>query len=289
MSAAACNTARSRLPAAFIGEYFGAAEDRSKGYQERGMSMVYPPGQGKSGPFMMQLWREYLEQYADKEEDVEGQTIVAAYQSVEILAALSETLDRNDRYKELIEKRIAFFRQARQHAADFQGCLLNASFSIYNNLNTISHQLTEGNAEAATLIRKVDEQVHLSTQSGEPIQLSAAALRACFPLLGLITIALDQDQVLTQTIRQVEQRFASGAGAASSDWEHLLNALYRVVEMIQIFALLTDPDLRDQINQIATRFKEEDRAKDLPLKLRNGFCRLFELGHLLATHVDSML
>jgi hypothetical protein len=114
-------------------------------------------------------------------------------------------------------------------------------------------------------------------------------LRACFPLLGLITIALDQDQVMTYAIKEIEQRFAAGANAASSDWEHLLNALYRVVEMMQIFALLTDPDLRDQINQIAARFKEEDQVTELRLKLRNGFCRLFELGHLLVTHVDAMV
>jgi hypothetical protein len=59
--------------------------------------------------------------------------------------------------------------------------------------------------------------------------------------------------------------------------------------MIQVFALLTDSDLKDQINQIATRFTEEDQVKELPLKLRNGFCRLFELGHLLTTHVDALV
>ena len=94
---------------------------------------------------------------------------------------------------------------------------------------------------------------------------------------------------MTQTIRQIQQRFAAGAKAATSDWEHLISALYRIVEMVQVFALLTDADLKDQINQIATRFKEEDQSKEVALKLRNGFCRLFELGHLLVTHVDDML
>jgi hypothetical protein len=259
------------------------------GNSERGMPMIYPPEQGKSEQFMMRLWRDYLEQYTDKEEDVEGQTIVAAYHSVEILTALCRTLDRNDRYKVVIDQHTYYFNEGVRRAANFRDRLLNAAFSIYNSLNTLGHQLTEGNAEASTLIGKVDEQVRLIAGSGEPVQRSAAALRACFPLLGLITIALDQDQVMTQTIRQLEQRFAAGANAASSDWEHLLNALYRVVEMIQIFALLTDPDLRDRINQVATRFKEEDQAKELPLKLRNGFCRLFELGHLLTTRIDAML
>jgi hypothetical protein len=251
--------------------------------------MIYPPGQGKSGHFLMQLWRDYLEQYADKEGDVEGQITVAAYHAVEILAALSRTLDGADRYKDLISQRSALFHEGARRAEGLPNCLMTAAFSIYNNLNTLSHQFTEGNAEAATLIAKVDERVHLNTRSGEPIQQSAAAFRACFPLLGLITIALNQDQMMTPAIRQVEQRFAAGANGASSDWEHLLNALYRVVEMIQILTLLTDPDLRDQINQIAARFKEEDQVKEIKLKLRNGFCRLFELGHLLITHVDEMI
>jgi hypothetical protein len=59
--------------------------------------------------------------------------------------------------------------------------------------------------------------------------------------------------------------------------------------MVQIFALLTDSELQDQIDQIASRFKEEDQNRDLPLKLRNGYCRLFELAHILTVQVDSML
>jgi hypothetical protein len=251
--------------------------------------MTYPPGQGESGQYLMQLWREYLEQYADKEGSIEDQIIVASYHAVEVLAALSKTLDRKDRYKQLIDQRISFFREGSRQATIFADCLINATFSIYNSLNTLSHQLTEGNAEAAALIQKVDDQVHLSVNSSEPAARPAAALRASFPLLSLITIALDQHEEMTGAIRHVEQRFAAGAKAASSDWDQLLNALYRIVEMTQIFALLTDSELKNQVDQIASRFKEEDQSRELHLKLRNGFCRLFELGHLLATQVDAMI
>jgi hypothetical protein len=58
---------------------------------------------------------------------------------------------------------------------------------------------------------------------------------------------------------------------------------------MQIFALLTDSELKDQIHQVAARFQEEDQSKELRYKLRNGFCRLFELGHLLAIQFDAML
>jgi hypothetical protein len=251
--------------------------------------MVYPPGQGESGQHLMQLWRQYLEQYADREGDVEGQAIIAAYHAVEILTSLARTLDKNNRYKDLIDQRIAFFRDGSKRTENYLDCVINATFSIYNCLNTLSHQLTEGNVESSALIRKVDEQVHQSAESGDPVERSAAALRAGFPLLGLVSIALDTDQAMTGMIKQVEQRFAACASAASSSWDHLLNALYRAVEMMQIVVLLTDPDLKDQINQIATRFQEEDQAKELRFKLRNGFCRLFELGHLLATQVDAMI
>ncbi len=237
----------------------------------------------------MKLWRDYLEGYADKDGDVEGQTIIAAYQAVETLNALSNTLDRYSRYKDLIDKRILYFREGAKRAENFIDCLITATFSIYNILNTLSHQFTEGNAQAAALINKVDEQVHVSVECGGQVERPAAAMRSCFPLLTLLTIALDQNQVMTGVIRQVEQRYAAGAKTASSDWEHMLNALYRTVEMMQILALLTDPELQDQINQIATRFKEEDQSKELQLKLRNGFCRLFELGHLLAIHVDAIV
>jgi hypothetical protein len=251
--------------------------------------MIYPPGQGKSGQRLMTLWRNYLEQYADKDGNAESQTIVGAYKSVEILDQFSRIIDRENRYKPLIDQRYSLFEEASKQADSFPDCLLNASFAIYNGLNTLSHQFTDGNASAAALIRKVDEQVRLSVESGRQIDRSAAAVRASFALIGLIAITLDQDQLMTGAIRHVEQRYSSAASAASSNWEHLVNALYRVVETMQILALLTEPDLKDQINQIASRFQEEDREKNPTLKLRNGFCRFFEFGHLVTTQVDSML
>jgi hypothetical protein len=251
--------------------------------------MIYPPGQGKSGQQLMALWRDYLERYADKEGDAEGQSIVGAYHTVYVLDLFSRILDRENRYQQLIDHRNTIFREASSQANEFSDCLLIATFAIYNCLNTLSHQCTEANNSAAALINKVDEQVHLGAKSGIQIDKSAAALRASFALVGLITISLDQKQSMTQVIRQVEERFASASNAASSDWERLLNALYRIVEMLQIFAFLTDRDLKDQVNQIASRFQEEDQERNLSLKLRNGFCRFFELSHLIITHVDSML
>src|SRR5512139_938011 len=99
--------------------------------------MVYPPGQGQSGQHLMQLWRDYLEQYADREGDAEGQAIVAAYHAVEVLTCLARTIDNNDRYKSLIDQRIALFREGIRNADGFMDCLINATFSIYNGLNTI--------------------------------------------------------------------------------------------------------------------------------------------------------
>jgi hypothetical protein len=256
---------------------------------ERGKRMTYPPGQGRSGEHLMQLWRGYLEQYADNEGDVEAQTVVAANHTVEILTSLSRILDRNNRYRELIDQRLDIFREAGKRAQVFEDRLLNAAFSLYNSLNTLGHQFTEGNIEASSLLQRVDEQVHRSIQSAGSSGRSAAALRACFPLVSLIAITLDQKQAMTNAIRHVERRFASGAEAAGSDWEHAWNALYRIVEMMQILTVMTDTGLTDQIHQIASRFQEEDRNQELRVKLRNGFCRFFELSHLLATQVDAMV
>ena len=251
--------------------------------------MVYPPGQGKSGKYLMHLWRDYLESYADREGDVEGQIIVGANCTVEILTALSRTLDGENLYQDLVDQRSSLFQQGVRQAEVFEARLLNATFSIYNSLNTLGHQFAEGKTQAVQLIRSVDEQARLSIESGTQIDRSAAAMRAAFALVGLMTIAADEKQSMTHAIRQLEQRFADGAQVCASDWDHLLNALYRTVEMMQLFAFLTDPKLKNRIAQIAARFQEEDRTREIPLKMRNGFCRLFELGHLLITQVDATL
>jgi len=251
--------------------------------------MVYPPGEGESGQYLMQLWREYLESYADREGDIEGQIIVGANCTVEILSALSHTLDGDNLYRDLIDQRTAIFRQGNKQAEAFEDRLLNATFSIYNSLNTLGHQFAEGSEQAISMLRSVDEQAHLSIKSGTQIDRSAAAMRAAFAIVGLMTIAADENRSMTDAIRQLEQRFAAGAQVSASDWDHLLNALYRTVEMVQLFALLTDPELKDQISQIASRFKDEDQSREVPSKMRNGFCRLFELGHLLITHVDATI
>ena len=76
---------------------------------------------------------------------------------------------------------------------------------------------------------------------------------------------------------------------AATSQEQLLNALYRLVEMMQIFVTVSDPELVGHVRPIAARFQEEDRHADLLSKLRNGFCRLFELGHMLASQLDANL
>ena len=251
--------------------------------------MVYPPGQGRSGQYLMQLWRKYLEQYAENDGKVEDQIVVGSYYSAEVFGFLSLTLDREGKFRNLIEQRVRYFSDGSQKARIFGDHLVNATFGIYNHLNTLCRQFGAGSASALDLIEKVDTHVHHRIESANQIERSTAAIRAAFPLLGLMTLVLDRGGLLTPAIRKVEQRFAAGASQSKSDWDHLLNGLYRMVEMMQLFVVLSDADLRAQVDQIASRFEEEDQSADTRLKLRNGFCRLFELTHLLTTHLDEIL
>jgi hypothetical protein len=250
--------------------------------------MVYPPGQGKFGEYLMSMWRRYLEEYAENEGDLESQIVISSYHAAEVFGCLSLMMDREGAYHEVIKERIAYFQIGKEKAELFDDCLINAVFSLYNHMNTLSHLFCKGNEQAENLIKQIDQQVHLRTNPGTPVHRSAAALGAVFPLLSIMTLALDDDGATTSAIRNIEQRFTSAAQLASSEWDPLLNALYRLVEMMQVFAFLTDPELQNQIDQIATRFREEDQARDLQHKLRNGFCRLFELGHLVTTHLDGI-
>ena len=238
---------------------------------------------------LIQLWREYLEQYADHEGDVKQQIIGAAYHSAEIFGLLSRTLDRLGRYRALIDERVAAFEAGSNRAEDFEDSILAAAFTLYNHFNTLGHQFTDGNPEAAELMAALDEQVKATIESSGQIERSSAAVRACFPLLSLMTLAADQGQSASSWIRKVEQRFAAAAARAATPWDHLLNGLYRMVEMMQIFVILSDSELGGDVQRIASRFQEEDEPSDYYLKARNGFCRLFELGHLLTTRLDQTL
>jgi hypothetical protein len=237
----------------------------------------------------MQLWRRYLEQYADHEGSIEEQVVVASYHAAEVFGLLALTLDREEKYRTVTEQRIGFFDRGSEQARVFGDCLVNGTFSLYNHVNTLAHLLTDGNAPALDLIREVDHQVHSRIESAGQIERAAAALGAAFPLLSLITIAVDRAKSVTGAIRQVEQRFVGASEQAVSPQDRLLNGLYRMVEMMQLFVALSDKELLDQALQIAGRFQEEDRPRDPMLKMRNGFCRLFELGHLVTTHLDEVL
>lgn len=237
----------------------------------------------------MQLWRRYLEQFAEHEGDVEAQIVVASYHAAELFGFLSLSLDRDRRLRSLILERLETFQEGSRKAEIFDDRLVNATFALYNHMNTLCHQFSAGNDSAESLIRGVDEQVRARVQQACQLARSAAALRAAFPLLSLMTLVLGGGSPATDAIRQVEERFAAASGRAGTDVDHLLNALYRLVEMMQLFVTLSDVALKDQVQQIATRFKEEDQTPDLQLKLRNGFCRLFELGHLLTTHLDEII
>jgi hypothetical protein len=251
--------------------------------------MVFPPGQGKMGQHLMQMWREYLEEYAEHEGNAERQIIVGSYHAAAVFGALSEILDRTGKNSQIIEERNKIFSDGSAKAAQFEDCLVNGTFSLYNHMNTLGRQFTTGNLEAEKLIQQIEIQVQRRMPEGPQINRSALALQAAFPLLSLMALALSPGEETMPAIRQVEQRFTRGAARMVASEEKLLNALYRLVEMMQIIVILSDTELRNQVEQIASRFKEEDEIKDLQLKLRNGFCRLFELGHLLTTHLDAVL
>ncbi len=250
--------------------------------------MVYPPGQGKSGPRLMELWRQYLEQYAENEGNPEEQALVGAYHASALLGTLARILDRDDEHADEIDRKEAEFDESSRQTLTFESRVLHATHSIYSQLNIIGRQFTGGNFEAANLIRQIEDRVEPADHAAGPVERSASALRASFALVGLMTLAVDQIGTATDAIRQVEQRFASAANAATSDWEQLLNALYRTVEMMQLLVSLTDAELENQALQIASRFQEEDKTTLLSKKVRNGFCRLFELGHLLASDLDEV-
>jgi hypothetical protein len=237
----------------------------------------------------MQLWRRYLEEYAESDGDPGQQVVVGAYHADELLGFLSRMLDRDDKYRETIDQRIGLFEDGRKRAKAFEDHLENASFSLYNHLNTLSRQFASGNLEAGELLQQIDEQVHLKTRPADQIERSAAALNSAFPLVSLMTLVLNQGATTAAAIRQVEQRFVAGTNSARTGMERLVNALYRIVEMTQVLVSLSDSALKEQVRQIAAHFQEEDREPDLTLKLRNGFCRFFELGHLLVTHLDEVL
>ncbi len=251
--------------------------------------MVYPPGQGKSGQYLMQLWRQYLEQYAENEGSVENQIVVGAHHAAEMFGFLSLTLDKEGLYGSLIEQRVRHFQEGSRKAQVFGDHLVNSTFALYNHLNTLCRQFSASSPQARHLVDQIDEQIQSKVQSGGSVECSSAALRASFPLLSLMTMVLDRGGSVTPAIRQVEQRFASGASKGGSAWDQLLNSLYRIVEMMQLLVVLSDAELRGQVEQIATRFEEDDQPAEIRLKMRNGFCRLFELAHLLGTHLDEIL
>jgi len=237
----------------------------------------------------MRLWRRYLEQLAEHEGDVERQIIIGSSHAAEIFGFLSLSLDREQKYQALILERLEHFRAGSLRAKDFGDCLVTATFTLYNHMNTLCHQFSAGNPSAENLIRGIDEQVHSRVQQANQLERSAVALRAAFPLLSLMTLILGEGTAATRVIRRVEERFGAASARASNEGKHLLNALYRLVEMMQLLVTLSDAELKDRVRQIASVFADDDQTPNLQLKLRNGFCRLFELGHLLTAHLDEII
>ncbi|NWG12012.1 MAG: hypothetical protein HXY20_00580 [Acidobacteria bacterium] len=242
----------------------------------------------KSATHLMELWRRYLEQYADHEGSVEEQVVVASYHAAEVLGRLTSILDREGKYARVIEQRTGYFRQGSQQAELFGDCLITGTFTIYNHFNTLAHQFLMGNAAGEQLIREVDRQVHVRVEAAGQVERSAVALNAAFPLLSLVTISLDPEGTATDAIREVERRFVGASAQTKCAHDRLINGLYRLVEMMQLFVALSDSALHGRAMEIAARFEEEDRTRDPLLKLRNGFCRLFELTHLVATHLEGV-
>ena len=251
--------------------------------------MTVPYSQEESRERLMHLWRQYLHDYAEAEGNLERQIIGSAYRAAEVLGVLSQRMDHEGRFAELIDQRSRHFDEGSRRAEVFEDRLITATFTLYNHFNTLAHEFTEGNSDARSLIGQIDAGVHERVGNAAPVERCAAALEASFPLLALMTLALDPVEEMTGAVREVEHRFSSSVGRTASPSERLVNALYRVVEMLQLFAVASEADLRDPAEEIAARFQEEDQSPELGYKLRNGFCRLFELSHLVATQLNRVL
>jgi hypothetical protein len=171
----------------------------------------------------------------------------------------------------------------------FEEHLAGASIRLYASVCALGKKFAAGNAEALGLIQQIEEEAQGRLESDSMIEKAALALRASFPILSLMTIVIDQKRSASAVIQQLENRFVSGAEKAGNPYEQALNAVYRMVEMMQIFVTLSDAELKDQVQQITALFQEEDQAEEPLNKMGNGFCRLFELGHLLTTHLDEVL
>jgi hypothetical protein len=250
--------------------------------------MTYPPGQGKSGSYLMALWRQYLERCAESADHPHGLALAGAYHASAIFAFLLQRLscgpdpapgviggirlpDYNLRADKLDE-----------HLAD-------ASIRLYANVSALGEKFAAGNPDAQSLIQQIRAEAQERLKSESMIEKAGLALRASFPILSLVTLVIDEKGSAGDVIRLVENRFLSGAEKAVSTHEQIWNALYRMVEMMQILVTLSDAELKNQVQQITARFEEEDQAGDPLKKVGNGFCRLFELGHLLTTHLDEIL
>jgi hypothetical protein len=185
----------------------------------------------------MALWRRYLEEFAEAEPDVEAQVVVAAYHTVEVFGALGLLLDRERHLRPLIEARNGYFRKGVERAATFDEKLMVAAYGLYNHLNTLARQFAGSGRQGLEFVEAVEKSVEAALELSAPSARASAALRAAFPLLGFMTLMLDPEKRLIEAIRKVEQRFAAGDGKAAGDWDHLLNALYRLVDA----AALRDP------------------------------------------------
>jgi len=251
--------------------------------------MRVPQSHEESGEDLLRLWRQYLQDYAEAEGNLEQQIIDGAYRSAEVLAVLSRKMDRNGRWAGVINQRNGYFEEGGRRAQVFEDRLITATFTLYNHFNTLAHEFTEENVEAGNLISQIDAGVQERMEGAAPVERCAAAMEASFPLLVLMTLALDPMEEMTGAVRELEVRFSSSLGRTSSPSERLVNALYRVVEILQLFTVASESELRDPAGEIAARFQEEDRSPELGHKLRNGFCRLFELSHLAATQLNNVL
>jgi len=251
--------------------------------------MAFPPGQGKSGSYLRSLWRRYLEHCADSGDNPQGQVLVGCYHASEIFGFMYQRL--NPRAGSLQPGEIPLNRLPDHYwrADRFEEHLADASIRLYANLGALGEIFAAGNPDALGLIQKIEEEALERLESGSQIEKSGLALRASFPILSLMTLVIDQKRSASAVIRQLEHRFVSGAAKATTPNEQMLNAVYRMVEMMQIFVTLSDAELKDQVQQITARFQEEDRTTEPLRKAGNGFCRLFELGHLLTTHLDEIL
>ena len=197
------------------------------------------------------------------EEDDAKIMIHAATSLMRTLAVTAKALDKDEVFRQDIDREIQRFEKENLQRDDLAGKIMNGMVGIYSMYSTLGKMKFLGSPEGQEKIQSIhDSTVAKFHPDIQAIEGAARVAESCYKLSKLIMQEIDSEDLYSEAFLQIQSQFEKGLDVAMTPEDRYVNGMFRTFEVSQLWELFLDPPKRDNISDLNTSLQSMISGSD---------------------------